>query len=256
VITDVTDDTDDTDDTRDAMPAAEVRVNAAWSGWQAPCVGLPVMSKTSRIFLTSAVIAASAALSGCDFFKDVVIPVTDTTAPSIWNGVYDPIANQYISLTADPGEATYNATLDDLSNTYWMVGAIIDEGGAHDVAIKGAVDVVCYRFSPGRLEFSHRFFPFTDSDAQQGKVGDTVSDGLYAASSVRFDQYVRADHTSPYCDASQFWNLSYVSATWQTSGGDFHGNRSDEAVTRSGGGTVQLNVCIPVTQPYFHCLGD
>jgi hypothetical protein len=165
----------------------------------------------------------AAALSGCDYFSNVVIPATDTTPPYAVSGVYDIVQNQYVALGAtgdslDKPALKYRVT--DPTETYMAVGATVDLGGAKSVHVWGQFVWWC-RDSHGTEGLEPGPIVGSNTATQNGNVGDTVSDGVWTYLAVRFDQVEPANGC-----AQNGWTYLYTKFYWFTTSEDFHGNKA------------------------------
>jgi hypothetical protein len=155
--------------------------------------------------------AGATALSGCDYFSNVVIPATDTTPPLAWSGVYDIQQGKYVALGI--GNYAFYYTVTDPTATYLAVGATYDaDGGAALIQLGGDFGTECtdgtwYQYD--RQEFL--------TERQPGKVGDTVSNGLWTYFAVRFDQF------PPLCEQNGK-KTNYKLVQMWPAGADFHDN--------------------------------
>ncbi len=136
------------------------------------------------------------ALSGCDYFTNVVIPAQDTTAPLAVTGVYDLEQGKYVEiglggcpLEFDECPPAFQYTVTDPTLTVLAVGATYDTGGAKSVDLEVWFEYWC-RDSKGKTE-GPVFYETSghQTATQTGRVGDTVSNGLWTYVPVRFDQY-------------------------------------------------------------------
>ena len=159
-----------------------------------------------------------ASVSSCQYFSNVVIPPTDTTPPVAWAGVYSLETGSYVAEGGTDGAVGYTIGLDELTNTYLLVSAGIDGGGVSQVEMTPEVLVWCdLRGAPVTIALA------TQVVTQAGNVGDTVSNGQWTYTPIRFDTYLNADFQSAACGGAM---PGFVEAVWSAVAVDFHGNRT------------------------------
>lgn len=200
------------------------------------------MTKLPRRALGVALFLLCGAPSSCQSFSNVVVPATDTDSPTLWNGVYDVSAGQYVDLAPSPSSAQFAVALADQGNTYLAVGAAIDPGGVAEVNLAGEVDLWCWGPDGKDYLWSSREVP---TEFQKGSVGSTVSDGLWTYGVVRFDQYLtRCPSVVPG------GHFEFVQYLWTTEGLDFAGHiSSDERAGRTSGWIYLNYTCPTATGP-------
>lgn len=204
------------------------------------------MTKLPRRALGVALFLLCGAPSSCEWFSNVVVPATDTDSPTLWNGVYDVSAGQYVALAtsagAGPIATQFGVALADQSNTYLAVGAAIDPGGVAEVSLDGRVELSCWGPDGKDYSWSSREVP---TEYQHGSVGATVSNGLWTYGVIRFDQYLTM------CPSIiPGGHFRFVDYEWTTEGIDFAGHiTSDERAPRTSGWIYLNYVCPTATGP-------
>jgi hypothetical protein len=175
-----------------------------------------------RTVLRVAAAAGTAALfAGCQYFSNVVIPAVDTTPPSAIAGVYDVEQGKYVALGFGIQSVYYDVY--DPTTTLMAVGSTYDQGGAKSVSMTAEWVYYCEDSSGDVGILTDDFVrpPPPTSASQNGKVGDTVSNGVWAYFAVRFDQVPSARDECP-----RGWTPLYTAFNWSFESVDFHGNTS------------------------------
>ncbi len=160
------------------------------------------------------VLAATSLFAGCDYFSNVVIPATDTLAPASIAAVYDVQKGEYVEMDFSPG---MYFEVSDPTLTFMAVGATYDNGGAQGLTMNAVWIDYCWE---GGANPTPHYWPLSELQSQQaGKVGDTVSNGLWSYYPVRFDQEPHGCSGGPGA-------LAQVAFQWWVSSVDFHENET------------------------------
>lgn len=152
------------------------------------------------------VLSALVLLSGCDLFSSVTVPASDNVSPTAIASVW--IESSYEATSSGASPLSYTVT--DPDKTHMAIGAIMDAGGAHSVAISAELVLDCDLGGIAQRQYL-TYAPI--SQTQSGSVGDTVDNGVYTAHGIRF--------SSLSCTSG---TLTQARFTWNVSGEDLHGN--------------------------------
>jgi len=157
-----------------------------------------------HLSIAAVVLLFASGFTSCQYFHDTVVPVTDTVAPTAFNGINR--AGQYEVLRID-GPVDYQ--LSSPSDSVLAVAAATDDGGTRRVTMYiSSVQVCCKGGICSRTQTSS--VPSTQT--QDGAIGDTVSNGVW--------NYAGA---GPFACPSGYSLRSY-DLGWTSEVEDFHGN--------------------------------
>lgn len=161
------------------------------------------------LLLTSAVLLL--VVSGCEYFKDVVIPKHDINEPSAIASVM--VNGDIVAFGRNiDGSLTYRTS--DRNTGFIAVAAAQDKGGAHRVVMAPALQYTCA--SPGSSFATRRIVDYVTLErTQEGQVGDVVSDGVFTAHVINFGQ-LRCARPGEV--------VTHATYTWHVQAEDFHGN--------------------------------
>ena len=147
----------------------------------------------------------AAGFTDCEYFSTVTVPRTDTTAPSVFNGVWR--NGEYVqsslgtpfTYTIAPGE------------TVLAIGAGLDGGGTRELKMYTTFGYTC---CAGDICSRTQPLSAPKVETQPGGVGSQVSSGIWLYSSVKL----------PTCSGNM--RLESYGFSWWTEATDFHGNKT------------------------------
>ena len=149
--------------------------------------------------------------TGCEYFKDVVVPKADSTAP---NAIATVMVNgEIVAFGRNIDGSLLYRTRD--SRTGFIAAAVAqDKGGARSVVMMPSLRYSCA--SPGSNLAATRFVDYLPTErSQEGEVGEVVSDGVFAAGVINFGQ-LRCPQSGQVVTAATY--------SWAVQAEDFHGN--------------------------------
>ncbi len=149
----------------------------------------------------------ASALTGCDFFFDVVVPVFDSTRPTAWAAIYKHETYQQLSLES------FTQRVPTLDEYTFIITAGTDDGGTRTATLSFSTTTYCESGGVAQVKYGHHT-PKTETQA--GGVGSTVKNGAWVGRFVRLREYADS------CPSG--WNPASVSLAWTGTVEDFHGN--------------------------------
>lgn len=154
-------------------------------------------------------LAAMAGFTNCGDFDDVTIPASDTTDPTMASRIY-------MGGTETIAMDHYHHETDDIDTSFQVLPCMIDAGGAHRLSFHQSLWVACKDPVTGEPTEGYIADFVTESDHQDGDVGDTVSNGIYlVGESIHFSDYG--------CNVNA---VDFIQYQWSFLGEDFAGNQA------------------------------
>ena len=175
----------------------------------------------------SILLLAPLATAGCEFFHPTTVPASDTSAPwavvaLYYDGDHQEMAIGNEALVDAATTSEFEVATSNPWESYIALAAGVDGGGTSEVQMHSTITAQCLYGSPDR----HVLQPWTQQTAtQEGSVGDTVDDGIYAFKSFRGGDWL--SHLD-FCEDGSY----KVSLAWYSVAKDFHGNIARKGLGR------------------------
>jgi hypothetical protein len=159
-----------------------------------------------------AVLAISAALSGCKYFSSVVVPAHDTEAPVPAVGLWSAATQDYVLIRTGATPLVFETS--DPEAAFLAVASGVDSGGIKQVKLHASSRTFCSRGDISSVQTG----TYTDQmNTQNGAVGSTVQNGLWSGQTIR-------GRDLDTCPAG--FTLTEAIFSWSTEVKDFHDNTS------------------------------
>ncbi len=165
------------------------------------------------LFFAPLLLAVTMGATDCEYFTDVVVPSSDSSPPTAYDGVWRGAEYETIRVSGGSG-LTYHI---DPGQPVIAVSSAIDPDGLRKLTTSTGVGWTCCQDNlcshTGGLSVPH-------VETQAGTVGSTVSSGLWYGIEVEL----------PTCNPG--YTLTSFAFTWRTEGENFHGGKVTSATHR------------------------
>ena len=166
------------------------------------------------LFTAPLLLALTMGATNCEYFTDTVVPASDSTPPTAYDGVWRggeyevlrPSGNNGITFHFTPGE------------TVFAVSSAIDPEGLRKLTMSTEEGWLC---CSGNICSSSSSLSVPLVETQSGTVGSTVSTGIWNAVEI---------HELPTCNSG--YTLTSYGFAWTTEGENFHGGEVTSAKHR------------------------
>jgi len=162
------------------------------------------------IFFAPLLLSITMGATDCEYFSTTVVPLTDPTPPTTWDGVWKGAEYQILRSSGNPG-FTYHISPGE---TVFAISSAIDDGGLYKLTMSPDSGWTCCQ---GNICSGSSGLSAAIIDTQPGTVGSTVSTGIWDYVEVRL----------PSCNLG--YTLVGYQFKWTTQGQNFHGGKTTSA---------------------------
>jgi hypothetical protein len=168
------------------------------------------MTKLKALFLAPVALLLGGA-TDCEYFYDVTVPSSDTTAPTIFDAVW--WESEYIESAGNTGTFTYHLAPGE---QVLAISSGMDSGGVKKLTMSGDRSWTCCNYSGGEPVCSTtQPISAAQTESQAGGPGSTVSSGIWLGTQVKVPPL------SQLCQPG--WTLQSWRYRWRTTAENFHG---------------------------------
>lgn len=168
-------------------------------------------TRRQALFLAPLLLSVTMGATDCEYFGDTIVPRSDTTPPTAYDGVWRD--GEYQAFRASGGSGLiYHITPEE---AVFAVSSAIDPEGLHKLTMWTESSWMCCQGNICSLSSS---LSMPLEETQAGSVGSIVSDGIWNAVEVR---------DLPTCNPG--YTLTFYRFAWTTEAENFHGGKVTSA---------------------------